>query len=167
MSTEAPKFKVDVEVAGSLISLDPDNMRFNENNLANYMNREYGWIDYLGKQLEFAQKELLIVEMQADAIFNKKFLEAKDNGKTDSYSKSYAGAHEEYLDAKKSIIDKKQVVGLLKAHLRAWDKNHENVQNRGHTLRKEMDALSREVYPTDKDNIKVNSSIESYLGAIE
>lgn len=161
MNEYAPILKVTVEVAGSKITLDPDNMKYNESSLADYMSREYGWIDYLGKQLEFAQKELLLADIDADTIYNKKFIESKDQGKTDSFAKSYASSHDEYISAKKKIVEKKECVGLLKAHLRAWEKNHENVQNRGHTLRKEMDALNRDFYTEGKQ------SIENYLGVVE
>jgi hypothetical protein len=46
---EAPIEKITVTVAGGTVILDPANMHYNENNLADYMNKEYGWIDYLGK----------------------------------------------------------------------------------------------------------------------
>ena len=156
---EAPTIKVKIEVAGVEITLDPDNMKYTESNLGEYMNREYGWIDYLGKQLEFAQKELLLSEIDAETVFSKKFLEAKDQGKTDTCSKAYANSHDDFVTAKKKVVDRREAVGHLKAHLRAWDKNHDNVQNRGHTLRKEMDVLSREVY--------AEHSVEDILGRVE
>jgi len=159
MSQEAPILKVKIEVAGVEIVLDPDNMKYNETNLGDYMSREYGWVDYLGKQLEFAQKELLLAEIDSETIYSKKFLEAKEGGKTDTCSKAYATSHDEFVAAKKRVIDRREAVGHLKAHLRAWDKNHDNVQNRGHTLRKEMDVLNRDVY--------VDQSIESVLGKVE
>ena len=75
---EAPTERIVVTVAGQKVDLNPANMRYNENNLADYMNKEYGWVDYLGKQLEHAQKEVLEAEIDADAIYSKKFLESKD-----------------------------------------------------------------------------------------
>jgi hypothetical protein len=159
MSQDAPILKIKIQVAGVDIILDPDNMRYNETNLGDYMSREYGWIDYLGKQLEFAQKELLLAEIDAETVYSKKFLEAKDDGKTDTCSKAYANSCEDFVIAKKKVIDRKEAVGHLKAHLRAWDKNHDNVQNRGHTLRKEMDVLNREVY--------LDQSVEDVIGKIE
>lgn len=159
MSKEAPVLKVNIEVAGQHIILDPDNMKYNETNLGEYMSREYGWVDYLGKQLEFAQKELLIAEIDAETVYSKKFLEAKENGMTDTCSKAYANSNDEYVLIKKKIVDKKEAVGHLRAHLRAWDKNHDNVQNRGHTLRKEMDVLNRDIY--------VDQSVDSILGRVE
>ena len=159
MSQEAPILKVRIEVAGTEIILDPDNMKYNETNLGDYMSREYGWVDYLGKQLEFAQKELLLAEIDSETVYSKKFLEAKEDGKTDTCSKAYATSHDEFVIAKKKVIDRREAVGHLKAHLRAWDKNHDNVQNRGHTLRKEMDVLNRDIY--------VDQSIESVLGKVQ
>jgi hypothetical protein len=39
---------------------------------------------------------------------------------------------------------------MLRQHLRAWDKNHENAQNRGNTLRKEMERLHKDRFMDDK-----------------
>jgi hypothetical protein len=44
------------------------------------------------------------------------------------------------------VIEKKSAVGFLKMYLKAWDKNHDNAQNRGHTLRKELDKLNKDIY---------------------
>lgn len=159
MTKEAPALKVKIQVAGVDIVLDPENMKYNETNLGEYMNREYGWIDYLGKQLEFAQKELLLAEIDSETIFSKKFLDAKDLGKTDTCSKAYATSHDDFVAAKKKVVERREAVGHLKAHLRAWDKNHDNVQNRGHTLRKEMDVLSRDVYS--------EQSLDTIIGRVE
>lgn len=146
MAEEAPIEKVDVIVNGTKIVLDPANMRYNENSLGDYMNKEYGWIDYLGKQLEYAQKEVLLAEIEAEAIYSKKFVECKDKGSSDNYAKAYATSLDEVVQARKKVVDRKEAVGHLKAHLKAWDKNHENCQNRGHSIRQEMKMLNRDVY---------------------
>jgi hypothetical protein len=152
MAQDAPIEKVVVVVNGSKVILDPANMKYNENTLSDYMNREYGWIDYLGKQLEYAQKELLLAEIDSESIYSKKFIEAKESGKSDNYAKAFAMASQEYIDSKKKIVDRKEAVGHLKAHLKAWDKNHENSQNRGHSLRQEMKMLNRDIYEQVDNN---------------
>jgi hypothetical protein len=160
---EAPVEKVVVEVRGVRIVLDPANMLYNENTLAEFMNTEYGWIDYLGKQLEYAQKDMLYAEVEAEAEYSRKFLEAKtEKGFTENQSKAYALAHHDVVAAKKAHIDKKEIVGHIKAHLRAWDKNHENAQNRGHTIRKEMDKLNRDSFVVNDDD--ATCSVEDILG---
>ena len=114
------------------------------------MGTEYGWVDYLGKQLEYAQKEVLHAEIDYDSIYSKKFIVSKDNGNSDNYAKAFALSNDDVVAAKKKIADRKETVGHIKAHLKAFDKNHENVQNRGHTLRKELDKLNRDIYsPVD------------------
>lgn len=152
MINPAPIQKVTVEIQGSKIVLDPSNMKYNENSLAEYMNEEYGWIDYLGKQLEFASKELALAEIEYDWLFSKKLTEIKDSGASDVYSKSAATADLDVKKARIKIAECKEVVGHLRAHLKAWDRNHENVQNRGHSLRAEMKVLNREIHPTQDDN---------------
>lgn len=145
MSADAPLEKIVVEVNGRQVVLDPTNMKYNELTLPEYMNKEYGWIDYLGKQLEYAQKEVLLAEIDAEAQYSLKFIEAKDAGNSDNYAKAFALANVDVVAAKKKIVDRKEVVGHIRAHLAAWHKNHENVQNRGHTLRAEMKALNRDI----------------------
>ena len=146
MASEAPFEIVKVMVQGREIVLDPANMKYNENNLPEYMCKEYGWVDYLGKQLEHAQKEALNAEVDADAVYSLKFMEAKDAGNSDNYAKAYATAHVDVVAKKKNVNDRKEVVGHIKAHLKAWDKNHDNAQNRGHTIRAEMKSLNRDIY---------------------
>jgi hypothetical protein len=152
MAHDAPVEIVKVTVQGRAIVLDPNNMKYNENSLGEYMGKEYGWVDYLGKQLEYAQKEVLHAEIESEKIYSKKFIESKDMGNSDNYAKAYALQHDDVVAAKKFIADRKETVGHIKAHLKAFDKNHENVQNRGHTLRKELDKLNRDIYsPTEED----------------
>ena len=146
---QAPIEIITVVVDGKPVVLDPGNMRYNENSLAEYMNVEYGWLDYFGKQLEHAQKEVALAEIDAEAQYALKFMESKDAGNTDNYAKAYATAHADVVAAKKKTADRKEVVGHIKAHISAWNKNHDNAQNRGHSLRAEMKALSRDFYDTD------------------
>lgn len=145
MATDAPVEKTIVLVKGKSITLDPANMEFNEVNLSDYLEKEYGWVDYLGKQLELANKEVLDAETAYEAVYSQKYIESKDLGNTDNYAKAKALSDPDYVAARNLWADRKEAVGLLKAHLRAWDKNHENAQNRGHTLRKEMEKLNRDI----------------------
>jgi hypothetical protein len=158
MAQDAPIQKVTVTVAGREIVLDPANMKYNENSLQDYMGKEYGWVDYLGKQLEYAQKEALLADIEADRVYGIKFMESKDRGESDNYAKAFANSHVEVVAAKQHLADRKEVVGHLKAHLKAWDKNHENVQNRGHTLRKELDKLHN-VHYTDDATVSFEDAI--------
>lgn len=134
------------------IKLDPKNMEFADNNINEYMQMEYGWIDYFGKQLELAQKARLMAEIEAEEVFSKKYVEAKDSGGTEQYAKAKANSDPEVVAAKKNVVEKKEIEGFIKAHLRAWDKNHDNVQNRGHSLRKELDKLNKDIYKTIEDD---------------
>jgi len=163
MISQAPIEKVVIEVQGKKVVLDPENMKFNENTLAEYMNQEYGWIDYFGKQLEYANKELALAENEYDAIFAIKFMESKDSGATDTYSRYAATANQETVEAKKKVAEKKEIVGHLRAHLKAWDRNHDNVQNRGHSLRAEMKALNRDFYATPEEDGQSGSSFEDFF----
>lgn len=163
MPADAPIEKVKVIVKGREIILDPDNMKYNENNLPEYMSKEYGWMDYLGKQLEYAQKEVLLAEIDFEAAYSAKFMESKDGGNSDNYAKAYANCHVDVVAAKRLVVDRKEAVGHLKAHLSAWSKNHENVQNRGHTIRAEMKVLNRDIY---EQNENATQSAEDFLRSL-
>jgi hypothetical protein len=143
---------VTVLVNGKEIKLDPKNMEFTDGSISDFMQKEYGWIDYFGKQLELAQKARLLAEIEEEEIFSKKYVEAKDNGGTEQYAKAKANSDTEVVQAKKNVVEKKEIEGFLKAHLKAWDKNHDNVQNRGHSLRKELDKLNKDIYKTVEDD---------------
>jgi len=67
-------------------------MEFNDGNISEFMQKEYGWIDYFGKQLELAQKDRLLAEIEAEELYSKKYVEAKDSGGTENYAKAKAMA---------------------------------------------------------------------------
>jgi len=164
MAQDAPIEIVKVTVQGREIVLDPKNMRYNENSLGDYMGKEYGWVDYLGKQLEYAQKEVLLADIEIDRLYGIRYMEAKDKGESEGYSKAYANSRDDVVDARKYLAERKEVVGHIKAHLKAFDKNHENAQNRGHTLRKELDKLNRDIYTSPED---ATCDFESALRELE
>jgi hypothetical protein len=147
-----PVETVIVFVNNKEIKLDPKNMEFTDGNISEFMQKEYGWIDYFGKQLELAQKARLLAEIEAEELYSKKYVETKDAGGTENYAKAKANADPEVVSAKRNVVEKKEIEGFIKAHLRAWDKNHENVQNRGHSLRKELDKLNKDIYKTIEDD---------------
>jgi len=151
MSQDAPVEIVKVIVQGREIELNPKNMKYNENTLGEYMGKEYGWVDYLGKQLEYAQKEVLFADIEVDRLFSLRYIEAKEKGESEGYSKAFALSRDDVVAAKKYLAERKEAVGHIKAHLKAFDKNHENAQNRGHTLRKELDKLNRDIYVSPDD----------------
>lgn len=144
--SEAPIEIVKVIVAGREVELNPANMKYNENTLAQFMNIEYGWVDYLGKQLEYAQKEVNLADIDVETVYSQKFLESKDAGNSDNYAKAYANSHQDVVKAKKYLANRKEAVGHLKAHLKAWKDNHESVICRSHDLRAEMKLLNRDSF---------------------
>ena len=159
MKRPPPIEKQTVVVRGQTIHLDPDHMKFDDLSIPDYMEREYEWVDHLGKQLELANNELLLAEIDEEAIHAKVCTEAKDLGYSDGMSKMKASCHPDVIAARKLCAEHKLTVGFLKAHIKAWDKNHANVQNRNHTLRKELDKLGRDSYKPD--------SVDDVLGTAE
>jgi hypothetical protein len=154
---EIPNESVTIKVNNKDIVLDPENMKFNEFTLSEYMDKEYAWIDYYGKQLELATKELSLAELAYETKYNELYITHKDSGGSDAYCKAKAQCDQLCVSLQERVIDRRAAVGFLKNHLRAWDKNHDNAQNRGHTLRKELDKLNRDIYKDDKDDKMCNT----------
>ena len=151
--SEIPNEKVKIFVNNKEVILDPDNMKFNEFTLSEYMDKEYAWIDYYGKQLELANKELAIAELNYETKYNEMYIAQKDLGGSDTYCKAKAQSHAECVSMYEKVIDRRSAVGFLKMYLKAWDKNHDNAQNRGHTLRKELDKLNKDIYEQKDDGL--------------
>lgn len=135
------------------IVLDTSRLHFSEGSLSEYLETEGGWIDYFGAKLADAERELAEVQLRLEmveaayekiynSVFNKiKSAEGKSDKVTEAKAKldkSVCEAQEKVFSIKTDLIERKYCVKLIYQHLKAWQLNHENAQNRGNTLRKEM-----------------------------
>lgn len=159
------EYKRIVTVNGQQVELDTAKLAFSEGTLSEYLETEGGWIDYFGAKLAEAERQLAEMEMEAEKeedeyerIYSKVFstLKTTEGGSdklVEGQSKvepTVIAARKEVLEYKTKAIELKYTVRLLQQHLRAWDKNHENAQNRGNTLRKEMERLYKDKILEDK-----------------
>lgn len=157
--------KQTIIVDGQRVDIDRGLLHFNELTLGEYIEKEGGYIDYFGAKLSEAERELANIDSETerlnveyDTLFSRKFADYKlANGGSDTLVEAKIKADLEVDEAKKKVLESKRSaieakyrVRLLTQHLRAWDKNHENAQSRGHFLRKEMDKLNRDIYLRDK-----------------
>ena len=92
---------------------------------------------------------------------NEKYADFKSNGCTEGQSKAKALSDSEVVAIRRKIAEQDEVVGLITRHLRAWDKNHENAQSRGHFIRKEMDKLNKTIYAADAN--ESTGTYESFM----
>lgn len=154
-----------MSVRGQEVILDTAKLHFSEATLDSYLEIEGGWIDYFGAKLADAERDLaeceMKVEMEEDEyervyarVFSTiKSTEGGSDKLVEGQSKiepTVVAAKSKVLECTKTAIAYKHVVNMLKQHLRAWDKNHENAQNRGNTLRKEMERLHKDRFMDDK-----------------
>jgi hypothetical protein len=51
----------------------------------------------------------------------------------------------------------------MQQHLRAWDKAHDNAQNRGHTLRKEMDKFTPKTFSETHESLDRVGELEKIM----
>lgn len=164
-----------VTVYGQEVMLDTNKLAFSEGTLSEYLETEGGWIDYFGAKLAEAEKQLAEADMEVEheedeyeRIYSKTFAMIKDTeggsdklteGKTKTEA-SVITARKKVLELKSKAIECKYIVRLLQQHLRAWDKNHENAQNRGNTLRKELERLHKDKITSSEED-KMNEIIKS------
>lgn len=144
--------KVRVRVAGRDIILDPGNLKFNEASLNEYMEKEGALYNFFGQALADAQAQAQAVKLDYDVIFAEKFKEFKQ-GSSDKLAESAAKCDPDVVKANKRVIAAQRIVELLKNHLKAWDKNHDNAQSLGHMIRKEMDKLGYDIKYTQTSEL--------------
>lgn len=127
------------------VSLDPNNLHFSEQTLSDYLKKEGGWYDNFGAYLAKAERELQLAETYYENLYNLKFYQFKDEGGSDKMAEARSKIDGDVQKASKDKMDAKYTVSRLKYHLRAWDKNHDNAQSMGHTLRREMSKLGNDI----------------------
>lgn len=127
------------------LDLDPEKLKFNEQNISQYYQEESGNYDFYSAQLAYADYLLSKRELEYDVIFSEKFTANKELGGSDKYVEAKTKADEDVVAAKTNVIGAKYKKGLLQNHIRAWDRNHDNALNLGHMLRKEMEKLGLEL----------------------
>jgi hypothetical protein len=153
-----------VKVAGREIYLDPDKLAFNEATLNDYMEKEGGLYNYYGQVLADAQAQAQLAKLEYDVVYAEKFRQAKDGGGTDKLAESQVKVDEDVIKANKRVIFSQRAVELVKNHLRAWDKNHDNAQSLGHMIRKEMDKLGFDIkYQSLDPSARMQEIIEKDL----
>lgn len=155
-------------VGGQKVVLDPNRLEFNEATLSKYLEQEGAWYDYFGQKLADAEYELAQAEESYEKKYSVAFRIAKEEGSSDKLAESTAKCDTDVQSASVLKASCKHKVKLLSLHLKAWDKNHDNAQSRGHTLRKEMDKLSGRIYgPTVTDDWSANKQIEEMFTPAE
>ena len=127
------------------VVVNPENLRFDEATLSNYIQNEGGYYDNYGYYLALAERNLQNKENAHEKLFCDRFVEAKDGGSSDKLAEAKAKSDSDVVALKEEIVEAKFVVNRLKNHIKAWDKNHDNAQSMGHMLRKQMDRLSNDI----------------------
>lgn len=169
------EYKRTVMVNNQEVILDTSRLAFSEGTLSEYLEKEGGWIDYFGAKLAEAERQFAEMELEVEKeedeyerIYSKVFTTLKDtDGGSDKKIEGLAkveptvvAARSKVIGLKAKSIELKYTVRLLQQHLRAWDKNHENGQNRGNTLRKELERLN-------KDKFTYEDKIDEVIKAID
>ena len=137
--------KETITIAGHDVILDPENLRFDEMTLTQYIQTEGGYYDNFGAFLAMAEKVQHLRESEYDQVYTERFAEAKNQGGSDKLAEATAKSDSTVVDAKLHVIEAKYKVKRLQQHLRAWDRNHDNAQSLGHMIRKEMDKLNSDI----------------------
>lgn len=148
----APSAQTSFKIGGQDIVLDNSRLAFNEISLNTFMENLALWYDYFSQKLAEAEAILAYKEYEYDILFSSSYEKSKEEGCTDKLAEANAKKDPNTCEAKKEIIGAKHKVTLLKQHLKAWDKAHENAMSRGHMVRKEMDKLNTDIVFRNKDD---------------
>ena len=159
--------KQTVKLGSMEVIIDPENMKFNESNLSMYLEREGSWYDYFGQRLADAEAFLARHDLEYDIKYADKFKHYKEQGSSDKLAEAYSKSEPEVEEAKKRSIASKHKVRLLQQHLRAWDKNHDNAQSRGHMIRKEMDKLNIDIYKSKQFDADIDSKVSEIIKEVD
>lgn len=152
---------VTVKIAGQDVVLDPAALEFNEATLSEYMQVEAAKYNYFGQMLVEAQAQLMLLKNRFDEIEARKFVHYKETVSGPiPLVEAHVSTDEEVVAASKRVIAATRAVELLKSHLRAWDRNHDNAQSFGHMLRKEMDKLGFDIRQSGDADKRVQNLIE-------
>lgn len=147
------------------VELDSENLRFDQDSLTIYIQKEASFYDNFGSYLALAEKHLQNKEVFHEKLYCERFVEAKEDGGSDKLAEAKAKCDVDVVKVKEEIVEAKYIVNRLKNHLKAWDKSHDNAQSLGHNLRKQMDKLhgdivSRNFYNFDKEVPGLDKEIE-------
>lgn len=127
------------------VVVDPENLRFDEDSLNNYIQKEAGFYDNFGAYLALSERNLQNKEVQHEKLYSERFVEAKEEGATEKLAEAKAKCDPDVVDVKLEIVEARYIVNRLKNHLKAWDKSHDNAQSMGHMLRKQMDKINGDI----------------------
>jgi len=149
MDTPLPSFeelirkKIKFRVGGVDFELDNSKMDFNEQTLLEYFHTEGMIYSYLGNMLNTLEKAFKLASNKYDSKYYSMFKYFKNEGASDKLAEASSKCDPEVETLKDKLVELEAGVNLLKMHLKAWDKNHENAQSAGHQIRKEMDIGAR------------------------
>jgi hypothetical protein len=164
MSNENDKIKIGKDC----VDLDIGKLSFNEQTLSQYLQTEGGYYDNYGSFLARAEYILQRREIAYEVTYAETFKDFKEQGGSDKLAEAKTDSDPEVIKAKEEVAKAKFKVRRLQQHLRSWDKNHENAQSLGHTLRKEMDKLNFDIRQRGFGNDNFNySQIEEVVKPFE
>ena len=94
-------------------------------------------------------------------MYHAKFAKLKEEGGSDKLVEAKVKSDPDVVEARSHCAVARHKVRILQQHLRAWDKNHDNSQSRGHMIRKELDKLHQELL---RPNNSVEDEFERIVG---
>lgn len=152
MGRSPPHAQTTIKIGNQEIVLDNARLTFNEVSLNAFMENLALWYDYFSQKLAEAEAILAYKDYEHDVLFSSAYERSKEEGCTDKLAEAAAKKEPNVCEAKKEIIGARHKVTLIKQHLKAWDKAHENAMSRGHMLRKEMDKLNTDIVFKNRDD---------------
>jgi hypothetical protein len=147
MVTPAPSEFTKIMLGGKEeVVIDPAHLKFDERTLSDWLINEAGWYNYYAGKLQLAEAYFHHAEMNLDILRSGAIQAAKKEGAAVAIAEAIATTNEDVIKAQKAVYNEQYKVGVLKTHLKAWDKAHDAAISLSHTLRKELDKLGNDIY---------------------
>lgn len=128
------------------VVVDPKHLNFDERTLSDWLSTEASWYNYYAGKLQVAEAYLNLAELNLEIIKSGAMQVAKKEGAAVAMTSSIAMTQDDVISAQKAVYNERYKVGVLKTHLKAWDKAHEAAISLSHTFRKELDKLGADVF---------------------
>jgi hypothetical protein len=146
MITPAPNELTKIKLGVEEIDINPVHLKFDERTLSDWLVNEAGWYNYYAGKLQLAEAYLNHAEMNYEVLRSGCLVAAKKEGAAVAVAEAIALTNDDVIKAQKTVYNEQYKVGVIKTHLKAWDKAHEAAISLSHTLRKELDRLGNDIY---------------------
>lgn len=135
-----------IKIAEEELEVDPNELAFTEATINEKMERLGSLSSFYGQKFADAEYYWSQLEKAVDNMYMAKFVQYKDEGRgSDKVCEALAKIDPIVIELSEKALNAKKAKIQLQQYLKAIDITHQNVQSRGHMIRKEMEKLQYDI----------------------